>query len=178
VVTEGTLTEPLYVEGLSSYLRNAGATAIVKTIPVGKVGKDPMKVVKKCIEIRDKASEEKHYDICVCLVDVDQHSELKAACTLAASEEILLLVSNLKFEVWLRWHVEEKRSQLSTTQLDRLVATLELVTKKRLSTHFPFEGVYQACDVARRADPDLEAGRIGPNPSSAMPILVDLMLGR
>ncbi|MEA5154358.1 RloB family protein [Raineyella sp.] len=176
VVTEGTRTEPQYVEGLNRYLRNAGATAVVKAVAVGK---DPMKVVRKCIEIRDKAaSNEKDYDVCVCLVDVDQHDALPAACQLAARESILLLVSNLKFEAWLRWHVEDKRSTLSTTQLDELTEKLGLVTKKMLAPTFPFHAVHSACEIARRADPELESGRIGPDPSSAMPILVDLMLGR
>jgi hypothetical protein len=175
VVTEGTLTEP-HVEGLSRYLRNAGATAIVKSVPVGK---DPMKVVRKRIEIRDKAaSDEKRYDVCVCLVDVDQHKALPAACELADRETILLLVSNLKFEAWLRWHAEDKRSALSTTQLDGLAAKLGLVTKKTLALNFPFHAVHKACEIARRADPDLKPGRIGPDPSSAMPILVELMGGR
>ncbi len=176
VVTEGRLTEPQYVEGLNRYLRSAGATATVKSVPVGK---DPLKVVRKCIEIRDKATADvKGYDFCVCLVDVDQHEALGDACQLAGRESILLLVSNLKFEAWLRWHVEDKRSAQSTSQLDNLTANLGLVTKKMLAPAFPFHAVHEACEIARRADPDLEAGRVGPDPSSAMPILVDLMLGR
>ncbi|MFE9578338.1 RloB family protein [Nocardia sp. NPDC006044] len=176
VVTEGTRTEPQYVEGLNSYLRSRGATAVVKSVPVGK---DPVKVVRKGIEIRDNAaSNEKNYDVCVCLVDVDQHQALPAACQLAARESILLLVSNLKFETWLRWHVEDKHSALSTTQLDDLTAKLGLVTKKMLAPTFPFHAVHSACEIARRVDPNLAASRIGPDPSSAMPVLVDLMLGR
>lgn len=176
VVTEGTLTEPQHTEGLNRYLRSAGATAVVKSVSVGK---DPMRVVRKCIETRDNAArDKKDYDVCVCLVDVDRHATLPAACKLAASESILLLVSNLKFETWLRWHVEDKRSALNTTQLDELTAKLGLVTKKMLTPTFPFHAVHDACEIARRADPDLEAGRIGPDPSSAMPILVELMAGR
>ncbi|MFJ2297397.1 RloB family protein [Oerskovia paurometabola] len=175
-MTEGTRTEPQYVEGLNRYLRSAGVTASVKSVPVGK---DPLKVVRKCIEIRDIATKnEKGYDDCVCLVDVDQHEALPAACQLAAGESILLLVSNLKFETWLRWHVEDKRSALSTSQLDELTAKLGLVTKKMLAPTFPFHAAHDACEIARLADPDLQAGRIGPDPSSAMPVLVDLMMGR
>jgi len=104
-----------------------------------------MKVVRKGIEIRDKAaSDKKDYDVCVCLVDVDQHEALPAACQLAARESILLLVSNLKFEAWLRWHVEDKHSALSTAQLDARTAKLGLdlvrrdyYTLKRNSTTSP-----------------------------------------
>ncbi|MCP2253106.1 RloB-like protein [Prauserella aidingensis] len=176
VVTEGLQTEPQYVEGLDRYLRSTGATAVVKSVAVGK---DPMKVVRKCIDIRDDAANVgKGYDVCVCLVDVDEHEALPAACQLASRESILVLVSNLKFETWLRWHAEDKRSALSTTQLDGLIAKLGLVTRKMLAGNFPFHAVHEACEIARRADPDLGPGRIGPDPSSAMPVLVDLMSGR
>ncbi|MFJ3958188.1 RloB family protein [Arthrobacter sp. NPDC090010] len=174
VVTEGMLTERQYVEGLNSFLRSKGATAVVKSVPVGK---DPLKVVQKCVEKRDEAAKSgKEYEFCVCLVDVDQHDALPAACQLAASESIVLLISNLKFEVWLRWHAENKRSAMTSSQLDELTNRLGLVKNKSLSSGFPFHAVHGACKVARTSDPGMEAGRVGPDPSSAMPILVDLML--
>ena len=175
VVTEGTRTEPQYVEGLNRYLRSKGATAIVKPVSVGK---DPLRVVQKCVEKRDEAAQnDKEYDDCVCLVDVDEHQTLPAAVQLAEQEKIRLLISNLKFEVWLRWHAEDKRSALSSAQLDDLVAKLGLVKGKILSQLFPFHQVHDACKTARVVDPELRAGRKGPDPSSSMPILVDLMQG-
>lgn len=175
VVTEGTCTEPQYVERLGSYLRSRGSTVLVKPVAVGK---DPLKVVQKCIEQRDADSERgKGYDDCVCLVDVDNHASLPAAIQLAKKESILLLISNLKFEVWLRWHAESKRSALSSKQLDKIVAQLELVQGKQLSPAFPIENVDEACAIAHQADPDLCADRQGPDPSTALPILVELMRG-
>ncbi|WP_170922704.1 RloB family protein [Nesterenkonia sp. PF2B19] len=175
VVTEGTRTEPQYVEGLNRYLRSRGATAIVKPVSVGK---DPLKVVQKCVEKRDEAAQnDKEYDDCVCLVDVDEHQTLPAAVQLAERENIRLLISNLKFEAWLRWHAEHKRSALTSTQLDDLVTKLGLVKGKILSQSFPFNQVHDACKTARVVDPDMRPGRKGPDPSSPMPILVDLMQG-
>ncbi|WP_330166644.1 RloB family protein [Brevibacterium sp. CCUG 69071] len=175
VVTEGIRTEPQYVERLDGYLRSRSATAIVKSVGVGE---DPLRVVEKSIELRDAAAgTEKRYDVCVCLVDVDEHTTLERASRLAEHESILLLVSNLKFEAWLRWHAEDKRSALSSSQLDQRMATLKLTTGKRLPLRFPIDGVDDACRVARAADPAMQAGRVGPDPSSAMPILVDLMRG-
>lgn len=175
VVTEGTVTEPQYVEGLNGFLRSAGATAVVKPVAVGK---DPVKVVRRCIEERDPAAaKDKGYDECVCLVDVDQHDTLPGACRIAARESVILLISNLKFEVWLRWHAEDRRSALSTSRLDARMAELGLVRHKRLAADFPFDAVDAACAIARQADPDLAAGRKGPDPSSAMPVLVDLLRG-
>lgn len=176
VVTEGEKTEPQYVERLDTYLRSKESTTVVK--PVG-VGKDPLNVVRRCVELRSKAANadrDKAYSICVCLVDVDNHANLEAACTLARRESIILLVTNLKFEVWLRWHAEAKRSVLSTTQLDDLVEKLRLVKDKYLTPTFPIESVHDACAVARQADPDMSTCRRGPEPSSAMPLLVDLLL--
>lgn len=175
VVTEGTRTEPQYVEGLDRYLRSKGATAVVKTVSVGK---DPLKVVQKCVEKRDASEQnDKGYDECVCLVDVDEHQTLSAAVQLAEREEIRLLISNLKFEAWLRWHVEDKRSAHTSAQLDQLVTKLGLVKGKILSQSFPFYRVHDACKIAWAADPDMRAGRKGPDPSSSMPILVNLMQG-
>ncbi|MBP6996979.1 MAG: RloB domain-containing protein [Phycicoccus sp.] len=175
VVAEGTRTEPQYVERLNTYLRSKASTTIVK--PIG-VGKDPLRVVERCVELRDAAAGgEKAYDDCVCLVDVDQHSTLEGAARLASREGIILLISNVKFEVWLRWHAEDQRSALTSSQLDDRTEKLKLITNKLLALHFPFGAVEEACRVARLADPQMESGRKGPNPSSAMPILVDLMLG-
>lgn len=175
VVTEGTRTEPQYIEGLNRYLRSKGATAIVKPVSVGK---DPLKVVQKCVEKRDEAARnDKGYDDCVCLVDVDEHQTLPAAVQLAEREEIRLLISNLKFEAWLRWHAEDKRSALTSAQLDDVVTKLGLVKGKILSQRFPFHQVQSASATARAIDPEMRPGRKGPDPSSAMPILVDLMQG-
>ena len=174
-MTEGTKTEPQYVERLNSYLRSRASTAVVKSVGVGQ---DPLHVVQKCVELRDiAASREKPYDVCVCLVDVDDHSKLNDAATLAGKESVLLLISNLKFEVWLRWHAEAKRSAMTSAQLDEHVEKLNLVQDKALSLQFPFDCVDDACHRARQADPDLRAGRKGPDPSSALPILIDLMRG-
>ncbi|WP_058234215.1 RloB family protein [Devriesea agamarum] len=176
VVTEGTRTEPQYVEGLNRYLRSKGVTTCVKPVPVGR---DPLKVVQRCVEKRDEAAQnDKEYDDCVCLVDVDEHQTLPAAIQLAQREGIWLLISNLKFEAWLRWHVEDKRSALTSTQLDELVTKLGLIEGKILSHSFPFHRVHEACKTARAIDPELKAGRKGPDPSSAMPILVELMEGK
>lgn len=175
VVTEGKRTEPQYVEGLNRYLRSEGTTAVVKSVSVEK---DPLKVVEKCIEKRNEAVlNGKGFDDCVCLVDVDQHQTLAGAVRLAEQEGIWLLISNLKFEVWLRWHKEDKRSALTSRQLDDLVAKLDLVKGKHLSPSFPFGGVHAACKTARAIDKEMRPGRRGPDPSSSVPILVDLMQG-
>lgn len=93
VVTEGVETEHQYIEGINSYLRSKGASTVVRSVSVGK---DPLKVVQKCIEKRDEAKRnDKEYDECVCLVDVDTHETLPDAIRCAQIEGIKLLITNL-----------------------------------------------------------------------------------
>ena len=169
VVTEGKLTEPQYVESLQAHLRSADSTTIVRTVGVGK---DPVSVVREALRLRDQRG---GYDVCVALVDVDSHARLAEACALACHHNVLLLISRVKFEVWLRWHVEGKTSPLNSGQLDRLMREHNVLDGKRLHPAFPIEYVAQACATARRAWPELRAGAVGPDPSSALPLLVELM---
>lgn len=135
------------------------------------------KVVKKCVELRDSAKRDgKAYDQCLCLVDFDQHTTLAEAAGVARREGVAFLVSRLKFEVWLLWHVSDSCSAKTTKQLDELVARNKLLEKgKHLSPRFPIEKVGEA--RAQAADPALCTGRVGPDPSSAMPVLVRLLNG-
>lgn len=169
VACEGKQTEPQYIEGLVAYLRSREVHVTVQPL---RVGKDPLSVVRRCVARRDQDGD---FDACVCLVDVDQHASLRQAVVLAQRENIILLVSRLKFEQWLRWHAEDARSALDTAALDRRVTALGLVDGKRLRADFPYSKVDEAYRVAKLADPDMAPGRIGPDPSSAMPLLLDLM---
>jgi len=175
VVTEGTETEPIYVERLKNYLRSQGSDVHVK--PVG-VGKDPAKVVDEAISRRDEvAGSDRAYDEVVALVDVDLHASLPAALVTGRRAGIIVLVSNLKFEVWLRWHAEPARSALGTKQLDAICEKLGVVKDKKLPLAFPIEKVDRAIKIAYLADKDLAPNRKGPDPSTAMPVLVDLIRG-
>ncbi|NLE96470.1 MAG: RloB domain-containing protein [Propionibacterium sp.] len=176
-MTEGQATEPQYVERLNQHLRDGPLTVSVRTVGVGK---DPRLVVKKCVEERDRAAKAgKSFDHCVCLVDVDQHTTLAEAITTAAVEGIDVIVSRLKFEVWLLWHASESGASNTSRQLDELMSKHQLLTNsKHLSPHFPVANVDAATRRAFAADAELAPGRIGPDPSSAMPILVEMMRGK
>lgn len=89
-----------------------------------------------------------------------------------------MLCTNLKFELWLIWHTEQKTVSQSSKGLDRRMRTLRLChpkDPKHLDGHFPFDGVDRAVEYARSIDPEMAGGRVGPDPSSAMPLLVDLI---
>lgn len=175
VFTEGVVTEKQYIEGLNQELRGAGVSVSVKTVGVGR---DPRAVVTKCVERRRAdARSGKEYDRCFCVVDVDDHATLDDAVKLAAAEGIELIVSRLKFEVWLLWHVVESGVRGTSRHLDELAATHEVTKGKNLVVRFPFSNYPQAVRCARKADPRFASGRVGPDPSSAMPVLVEAMGG-
>lgn len=173
VVTEGLKTEPQYLEGLQSYYRSIGATAVVERHGLGK---DPKAVAKHCIDLKKRKPD---FDYYVCLVDVDQHPHLDEAMRIAEQNDVLMLVSNVKFEVWLLWHVKESRAAQTSSNLDHAVLKHDLVTgkkKKDISRNFPYQYVENAIRTAYLADLELAANRKGQNPSTAMPVLISLML--
>lgn len=177
VATEGKETERQYVESLAQTLRSAGVTVSVTT---AHGASDPVSVVQKCIQVRDDEKKRKRqtFDQCLCLVDVDAHARLDEAIALAEKNGIQVLISNLKFEIWLLWHVDDSAGEKTSKQLDDLMDKHSLFQKKKhLSAKFPIKNVDKAVAIALRVDPDLAACRKGANPSSAMPILVETLRG-
>lgn len=177
VASEGEITEKQYVERLSQVLRSKGVDVSVTTVHGAS---DPVSVVQRCIDKREleKESKREPFDHCVCLVDVDTHAHLDEAIALARAHSIELICTNLKFEVWLLWHVSDSLGAKTSKELDALMKTHALFQKeKHLAQGFPFDGVDRAVSNAYKADPDLAANRKGPNPSSAMPVLIQLMRG-
>lgn len=173
VVTEGKKTEKDYLDRLKEHLRSSKAVADVKVVPVGK---DPKSVVETAVRRRvEDKRKGVEYDDYICLVDKDQHETLEEAMSFASEKDVKLLISNLKFEIWLLWHKKEQRGSLSSQNLDRLVQEEDLVVGKRIHDKFPIENVEEACKRARVADPELTVGRCGRDPSSAMPVLVGMM---
>ncbi|WP_353988110.1 RloB family protein [Ruicaihuangia caeni] len=177
VVAEGETTEKQYVELLTQKLRSKGVNVSVKT---AHGASDPVSVVRKAMQMQAaaRALAEPYYQS-VCLVDVDDHAHLDSAIELAERHGILLLISNVKFELWLLWHVDASTGAKTSRQLDDSMSRHGLFQKKKhLAANFPFERYEAAVRVARRADPDLAPGRKGSNPSTALPILVDILLGK
>ncbi|PQZ92283.1 hypothetical protein CQ018_12320 [Arthrobacter sp. MYb227] len=174
ICTEGTETEPQYIESLIQALGTSGESVSVSTVGVGK---DPLKIVEKCVHKLETAKNP--FDMGVCLIDLDQHATLNSAIKLAENHGIEIVVSNLKFEVWLLWHVSSRTAFFGSKQLDRMMTENKILENgKHLSTKFPVENYPQACAVAYRADPELKPGRRGPNSSTSMPWLIDLLTGK
>ena len=160
------------------------------TVESGKRS-NPETVVKTCInkmEEYSKTNPGSSYAKCFVVVDVDHHnlsngklSQLKKAFRLAKQHGIEVLVSNIKFEVWLLWHVVDHDAYLESTELDELCDGHNILKgkgkgkKKNIAPDFPFQNWKEACKRANQHGRRVEANSIGENPSSALPRLFEAL---
>lgn len=175
LIVEGSAhkSEQTYFELLARELRSEKAAVDVKVIP-GKG--EPSKLLSKCL-----AEKERHsglYDHYCLVVDVDQHARLQGVLDEAAENQISVVVTNPQFELWLLLHVSDCRREISGSRLDDEVSKFNLTTGrngKELSRNFPVSNYRDACKRARILWPEMAPGRIGPNPSSAIPWLINAL---
>ncbi len=167
VFTEGLVTERQYLELLRQHLRPRHATFSIKPI-----GKDPSRVFT---EYR-KAERRGDFDRAILVVDVDQHHKLEEVLReCRSSAAVDAIVTNPCFELWLLWHAADRRGYTETRECVRLARINNLTGDKDLNTKFPIASFPEAVKRAQQAWSELAPNKKGPNPSSAMPWLIDLM---
>lgn len=185
ICTEGSKTEPQYFEKIGKMTQN-----IYKVVLTVKPSKhpNPVSVVKTGINQMEEYSKKNpglSYAKCFVVVDVDHHNlsngklpQLSEAFLLAKQHGIEVLVSNIKFEVWLLWHVVDHDAYLESTELDDLCDKHNILKgngkKKNITPSFPFHNYKKACQRANRHG-RVEANSIGENPSSALPRLFEAL---
>lgn len=172
LIVEGSAnkSEQSYFELLARELRSAKAVVDVKVIP-GKG--EPSKLLKRCLTEKDRNGD--RYDYYCLVVDVDEHASLPNVLKQAERNGINVVVTNPKFELWLLLHVTDVNTQLSTSQIDKLMSELNLTAGKRgkeLARKFPVRNYQEACQRGYNLWKNLAPGKIGPNPSTAIPWLV------
>ncbi len=167
VFTEGMVTERQYLELLRQHLRPRHATFSIKPI-----GKDPSRVFS---EYR-KAEQRGDFDRAILVVDVDQHHKLDTVLReCRSSTAVDAIVTNPCFELWLLWHATDRRGYTETRDCVRLARSNSLMGDKDLTAKFPIANFADAVKRAQQAWPTITPNTKGPNPSSAMPWLIDLM---
>lgn len=166
VVTEGTVTEIQYLQMLQQQLpRNAASLKLIGE------GSDPLRVVKRALRERKDGD----YSWTVCLVDRDKHETLQDAFRLATEEDIRVLVSNPCFELWLLWHLEDWRRHSSSRDVQARLAKLKVLQDKSLTSSFPIGRYADARARSDKASPEHLVNHLGPNPSSPIPVLLELL---
>lgn len=158
IVTEGAVTEPEYFERLRKIIAPNYAVILDvrpklrKSRGNRKWKSNPVSVVEECISLRNhdhsqqnsNNTEQEPYVACFAVVDVDDwdtnrnpSSQLNKAIRLAKDNDIQLLVSNLKFEVWLVWHLEGTTPKSTSTELDKQCLHNKILNGKNLHPDFP-----------------------------------------
>ena len=166
VFTEGLVTERQYLELLRQHLRPRHATFSIKPI-----GKDPSRVFTEYL----KAERRGDFDQAILVIDVDQHQKLDEVLReCKSSTTVDAVVTNPCFELWLLWHATDRRGYTETRECVRL-ARKSLMGNKDLIANFPIASFPEAAKRAQQAWSELAPNKKGPNPSSAMPWLIDLM---
>ena len=135
------------------------------------IGKDPSRVFTEYL----KAKRRGDFDQAILVIDVDQHQKLDEVLReCQSSTAVDAVVTNPCFELWLRWHTADRRAYTETRDCVRL-ARKSLMGNKDLIANFPIASFPEAAKRAQQAWSELAPNKKGPNPSSAMPWLIDLM---
>lgn len=87
-------------------------------------------------ELRQADRADDAFDSCFCLVDVDAHNRLEEALALARGLGIKLLVSNVKFEVWLHWRFDGAPPRTSG-ELEKALMDKKALAGKGLGQELP-----------------------------------------
>lgn len=196
IVTEGAVTEPEYFEKLRKFLEPRYQIRLEIHPKPTKGGKgkskwksDPVHVVEECIYLQEEDLKKckkpttlfTPFRECFAIVDVDQwdnnkddNSRLDQAIKKAKSAGIHLLISNIKFEVWLIWHKSGLAPNTNSKHLDNQCANNQILIGKNLHPNFPIQNYMEACEITnqrQRVQPNAK----GNNPSSAMPRLFEII---
>ena len=168
VFTEGSVTEKQYLEQLKQHLRPDNATFLIKP-----VGGEPSKVFKEYESARKRGD----VDYGVLIIDVDEHKTLTDVLQQCrVSTHVDAVVSNPCFELWLLWHKADMQRYIPTVPCCEKAGEQELTHGKHLHRSFPIENFQEAITRAHNAWRQLGPNEIGPNPSSAMPWFIDLLM--
>ncbi len=172
VVCEGEVTEPSYLKAFQHEVRNQ----LVHVEPLGPAGA-PLSVVKKAIELRDKADQEAKaerdenlkWDEVWAVHDCDDHPNLLRAHELAKKQSIQLAYSNPSFELWALLHFEELHAE--THRRDVRAALKKHLTgyDKKLDFKKVHPTYEEAKTRAEALDKEAEqSGKPGRNPTTGV----------
>ncbi len=113
IYTEGTATEPEYIDSFKRLPEFAEAVSV--DITIGEAGATPMRLVEKACA--DKRRDDLDIDFYWCVFDVEHpmpHPYLDRARNMARDNKVNLAISNPCFELWLILHHRSYTAHLST----------------------------------------------------------------
>ncbi|GAB4136801.1 MAG: RloB family protein [Planctomycetaceae bacterium] len=123
-MTEGEVTEPEYLDGLKSEVKNPlvdievhGGIGVPRTIV--EYARDRMKDAKK--QAKRENDDNLKYEEVWCVFDVDDHPNLADAKEMARDNGLKLAVSNPCIEVWLWLHFAESPGMQDRNKLQKMM---------------------------------------------------------
>ena len=172
IVSEGTVTEREYVEGLAQHIGNAGVKVILsRKHGVPRTIVDAAK--EERLELRTSYRED--YDEIWCLFDRDKHPRFEESIQIALDRGYRLAVSSPCIELWLWLHHKPSPGALTHTHLQqKLEQELDKDYVKSIRGAFYFPNLKVAVASAFRLDKEIREDGEPPyrNPSTGMYKLV------
>ncbi|MGV9361971.1 RloB family protein [Amycolatopsis sp. NPDC003731] len=145
IVTEGSVTEPQYFQGLAKHYKATGVEVCGLKV-VGDGRGDPLKVVERANQESENGrllGRRTGYSSIWCVMDVDTHANLEEAVREAKRRRYNLAISNPCFELWLVWHYADHNAYISTSHAVKKCSDFG-IKKKRIPFGFPYENVGEA----------------------------------
>lgn len=115
VVCEGSKTEPIYIEGISSLSKEA-----VYQLQIIPMGASPKTLVEEAVRVKKDAEKLARrdgdpnllFESVWVVFDVDEHPNLKEAQVQARGNNIEMAISNPCFELWLLLHFRDQAAYI------------------------------------------------------------------
>lgn len=183
IFAEGEETEPLY---FTHWFRLYRDRVIVKIAPHQHTT-TPMELVQRAIKQRDQDLREAKrrrgdaYDEYWCTFDVDVHPRLDEALRLAASNDILIALSNPSIELWLVLHFRNQTAYLDSDKAFEMAKGF--LGCGKMPTQSALDELVSRYDVAKDRAQQLDkkheddGSPPASNPSSGVWRLVDVIRG-
>lgn len=180
LVSEGTVTEPSYFDGMVQHERIHGVS--VRTYGAGA---DPFGVVDYAIRLmaenrkQVRAGRAAKFDEVWVLFDVDEikAGRIAAAKAKAKANGIKVAVSNPCFEVWLLLHHSDHNASITTTQVQRKLLKIDPRYDKRVDYRQFAEYREAATTRAEALDRSHDREKTDGNPSTGVWQLVLRLFG-
>ena len=116
VITEGTLTEPVYLDLFFQF--HGDKTSTLHCIPLGQ---DPRNIVERAIWEREKSRRDPDSlrDSYWAMFDKDDHTRFQEAVKLAEDKNIFTAISNPSFELWAILHYELQDAPITQRECEQ-----------------------------------------------------------
>jgi RloB-like protein len=137
VISEGSKTEPRYVEALAAVPDVRNIAAVSLRLEAAEEGEVPLTLVRRAVDYKSRTKcESGEVDEIWCAFDVEwpkNHPNLQAAVNLAQSNGIKLAISNPCFELWLILHFCDHSRFIDNNEAIRIRRNLDSQKGKHLN---------------------------------------------